>query len=444
MKLGNIMGSSTFRVFTIAGLILILLIPMEMIESVIRERGNLYRLANDEVMASWGKEQWVTGPVISFPYLKQNTEQGVWTYDTLYKHIRPRTLDIHIDIDTQLRYRNIYEVLLYTAHIKINGTYDLSDISYNNNETTEFEIDEGFIQVPMGNPKDVKQIINFTWDGADLETNPNFLRDNSQTVTIVSEVDPEMLNRDALHEFSLEYFLNGSGEINFITNSSQTSLTLDADWGSPGFYGNYLPDTHSITDGKFSATWHVNELLGGVGNDYVQFLNPDLLSQQSQYGVRFVQSVDTYQQVMRSAKYAVLIIGLAFLVYFFTEIMTRIYLHPIQYILVGGANCVFYLLLLSLAEHINFIYAYLVSAGASVLIVTLYSMSILKSRRYATVIFCLLGALYSYLYITLTSKAYALVIGSIGLFGMLSLLMYLTRNVDWNKVNSKITIKTMP
>ncbi len=444
MKLGNIVGSSTFRVFTITGLILILLIPMKMIESLIRERGNLYRQVNDEVMASWGKDQWITGPVISLPYLKQNTEQGIWTYDTLYKHIRPRTLDIDISIDTQLRYRSIYEVLLYNAHVKLNGTYNLSDISYNDNESTEFEIIEGFIQVPMGDPKAVKEIITFTWDGIELEKNPNFLGTNKQDVTIFSEIDPEMLNREEVHKFSLEYIINGSGEVNFITNSTQTRLQLDANWGFPGFYGNYLPDVHSIDNDKFTARWNVNELLGGIGHDTVQYLSPDLLSPQSHYGVRFVQSVDTYQQVMRSAKYAVLIISLAFLVYFFTEIMTRLYLHPIQYILVGGVNCVFYLLLLSLAEHINFIYAYLVSAGASVLIVTLYSLSILKSRRYAAVIFCLLGALYSYLYITLNSKAYALVIGSIGLFGILSLLMYLTRDVDWNRVNPKITIKTTP
>jgi inner membrane protein len=444
MKLGSIVGSSTFRVFTIAGLILILLIPMGMIESVIRERGNLYRQANDDVMASWGKEQWITAPVISLPYLKQNTEQGIWTYDTLYKHIRPRTLDMDISIDTQLRYRSIYEVLLYTAHVKINGTYNLSDISYNNNESAEFEIIEGFIQVPMGDPKAIKEIISFTWDGIELEKKPNFLAGNEQAVTIFSEIDPEMLNREDVHEFSLEYIINGSGEVNFITNSSQTRLQLDANWVSPGFYGNYLPDVHSIANGKFTARWNVNELLGGIGHDSVQYLSPDLISPQSHYGVRFVQSVDTYQQVTRSAKYAVLIISLAFLVYFFTEIMTRLYLHPIQYILVGGVNCMFYLLLLSLAEHINFIYAYLLSAGASVSIVTLYSMSILKNRRYATVIFFLLGALYLYLYITLTSRAYALLIGSVGLFFILSLLMYLTRGVDWNKVNTKISANTTP
>lgn len=148
--------------------------------------------------------------------------------------------------------------------------------------------------------------------------------------------------------------------------------------------------------------------------------------------MRLVQPVDTYQAVTRATKYAVLFIGMTFLVYFLIEVFGNAALHPIQYMLVGGANCIFYLLLLSLAEHIPFTIAYLVSACASLVVITLYSTSILNSRRKALVVFVVLSGLYSWLYVTLRSESYALLIGSIGLFLFLNTGMYLTRNIDWH------------
>lgn len=151
------------------------------------------------------------------------------------------------------------------------------------------------------------------------------------------------------------------------------------------------------------------------------------------FGVNFVQIVDTYQVVMRAAKYAVLFIGLTFIDYFFTELLGNAALHPVQYLLVGLANCIFYLLLLSLAEHLPFIAAYLLSAGASTMLISLYSITILGSRIRASLVFAVLAALYAYLYTALRSEAYALLIGSLGLFTILALIMYLTRYIDWRQ-----------
>ena len=149
------------------------------------------------------------------------------------------------------------------------------------------------------------------------------------------------------------------------------------------------------------------------------------------FGVNFIQTVDTYQIVTRAAKYAVLFIGLSFLVYFFTELLGSVELHPVQYLLVGLANCIFYLLLLSLAEHIPFAAAYILSAAASSILISLYSLTILGGRLKAAIVFGVLCGLYTYLYTALRSEAYALLIGSLGLFVVLALIMYITRHIDW-------------
>ena len=145
--------------------------------------------------------------------------------------------------------------------------------------------------------------------------------------------------------------------------------------------------------------------------------------------------VDTYQQVTRSAKYAVLFIGLTFLIYFLVEVLGGHKLHPIQYLFIGLSNCIFYLLLMSLSEHINFNFAYLLSASSSCLLISLYSKSVLQNKAKAILVMLVLIALYTYLYITLQSEGFALVTGSIGLFCIIAMLMYLTRNTNWHALS---------
>ena len=213
---------------------------------------------------------------------------------------------------------------------------------------------------------------------------------------------------------------------------------MDSSWHSPGFFGIYLPSDHVVSDEGFTASWQINDLLTDLGHSEHERVLCSWFVGQPKFGVKFIQPVDTYQVITRAAKYAVLFISLTFLVYFFAELFGKASLHPIQYLLVGMANCIFYLLLLSLAEHIRFNIAYFISTCASVSLIAFYSVSILKSRTKALVMFVLLSGLYTYLFVTLRSEAYALLIGSIGLFVILGLAMYLTRNVDWNRAVSVV------
>jgi inner membrane protein len=240
------------------------------------------------------------------------------------------------------------------------------------------------------------------------------------------------LDNDTLHTFELRLTLDGSGELAFTPLSQNTVINVNADWSSPGFFGDYLPASHTIGDDRFAAVWEINDFFPDLGHGARERLSSQWL-EGSGSGVRFVQPVDTYQLVTRAAKYAVLFIGLTFLVYFLAELFGRVALHPVQYLFVGMANCIFYLLLLSLAEHIHFGLAYAVSATAATCMIASYSLSILRSRARAVLVLAALAGLYTCLFVTLRSEAYALLIGSVGLFLSLGLLMYLTRNIDWQR-----------
>ena len=438
MNLENIKGSNTFRVFFIGFLILLLLIPMGMVEDVINQRGHLYRQANNEITASWGKEQIIAGPILSLPYLKSVLEDGIWSYVSRYEHIRPGLMRINTSIDTEVRYRGIYKVTVYTATVIIQGVFSLSQAGIEVANTSEFDFDEGFVQIPLTNRRSIKEPVRFVWDDEEIILHPRVNDQTNESVILAAQIPPDLLDKNTDHSFSLELKLAGSSEIGFISSSQDTNINVDANWASPGFFGIYLPLRYTITDEDFTASWEINDLLSNMGHGGTEIIPYKWYESQPRFGVRLVQPVDTYRLVTRAAKYAVLFISLTFLVYFFTEIVGKVSLHTVQYLLVGGANCIFYLLLLSLAEHIRFNLAYFISSCASVSLIALYSVSILKSRTKALVMFILLSGLYTYLFVTLRSEAYALLIGSIGLFVILGLAMYLTRNVDWNRAVSVV------
>jgi inner membrane protein len=406
---------------------------MGMVESIIYERAHMYRQATDDITASWGGEQLITGPVLSLPYLVTQTEAGNLAYENRYKHVRPSNLSMNVTIETQVRYRGIYKVPVYTVVARVQGEFDLSNITFETYNTTEFAIDEAFVQLPLGEPRSLRGPVDFLWDNEGVSLVPEWHGMHNENVSMFAGLPVEMTGRDTPHRFEMVIRLTGSNELAFASVSPDTAITMEANWGSPGFFGIYLPASHEIHDDGFTAAWDINNLLPGPGHELSRWAEQDWFGSQARFGVRLVQPVDTYQLVTRAAKYAVLFISLTFLVYFFTEVMTRTTLHPVQYLLVGGATCLFYLLLLSLAEHIPFALAYGLSAFASILLITLYSVSILKSRSRAFIMFLMLSALYVYLFVTLRSEAYALLTGSTGLFVVLTLVMYLSRNIDWHK-----------
>ncbi len=225
--------------------------------------------------------------------------------------------------------------------------------------------------------------------------------------------------------------LNGADSLRISPLGDTTKVTMNSTWPSPSFVGNYLPEHREVSDSGFSAAWQVSSLGRSLPSQWTGKTAIKGNKQQMSFGVDFYQPVSLYRLSLRAAKCAVLFIGLTFVAYFLFEVMAGLRLHPLQYLLVGFANALFYLLLLSLAEHIGFGWAYLASSGASISLVAGYSVAILGRESRGLLMAIILAGLYSFLYMTLKAETYALLAGALGLWITLAIIMFLTRRIDW-------------
>ena len=232
--------------------------------------------------------------------------------------------------------------------------------------------------------------------------------------------------------YEIKIKLKGSQSLNFIPLGKTTRVDLKANWNTPSFTGNYLPNNRNITEKEFSAQWQVlnlNRNYSQVMADYNISNIKDI--ENSSFGVNFKIPVEQYQQSMRSAKYAILIILLTFGVIFFTEIMNKTRIHALQYLLVGLALCLFYSLLLSFSEHVGFNPAYLLSSALTIILVGGYMFGITKKKKPSLIMSGLLAILYIYIFVLIQLETFALLAGSLGLFIILAIVMYFSKKIDW-------------
>lgn len=205
-------------------------------------------------------------------------------------------------------------------------------------------------------------------------------------------------------------------------------MRISSQWADPSFSGSFLPETREITADGFDATWNINYL----NRNYPQYwINKAYNLDASEFGVRFLIPVDHYQKSMRSIKYAFMFIALSFLIFFLTELISGIRLHPIQYLLVGVALVIFYTLLISLAEHIGFNLAYVVSSLGITSLIGLYVRSSTGKWRQGLITWSLLLVIYAFLFTTLQLQDYSLLFGSVGIFLVMAIIMYVSRKVSW-------------
>ncbi len=232
-------------------------------------------------------------------------------------------------------------------------------------------------------------------------------------------------------EFSVSLNLNGSGSLSFHPLADRAAITMSGNWNSPSFVGRRLPAQREVRDDGFDASWTSTRIGRKLPSAWIEGHGQSPSIGRGAFGTRFIQPVDLYQVIERSTKYAVLIIGLTFVACFLMEVICHLRLHPLQYLQVGLANTLFYLLLLSLSEHLGFDTAYVLSTSASTALIAAYSAAILCSRWRATMMAAVLLALYAFLYLTLNAENVALLAGSVGLWVVLAIIMYLTRGIDW-------------
>lgn len=432
MNESRLRSSVLLRMVLTAILTLLLLIPTIIVESVIEERSSRRDSAIQEVSDKWGSPQTITGPILTIPvkhYGKDEKGNEITLIDHL--HILPDSLIMTGRLTTETRARGIYEAILYNSRLDISGGFDIGNIPILQQEGYTPLWNDAGITVGISDPRGIKDDVLMISEGRSFPASSGVHWQDVVTAGITFMPPVDQKTRSFPFSFALN--LNGSSEIRFCPLGKRTDVSLNSSWPSPSFTGAFLPDTRQMNESGFSSRWNVLEL----NRNFPQYwLDKQHTVSESAFGVRLLRTVDEYQKTIRTAKYAILIIALTFLAFFLSEVLAKEILHPIHYTLVGLSLVLFYLLVLALSEHLGFDLAYLLSAAATVVMIGLYTLAIAARRRTSAIVSLVLFVLYAFLYIVLQNEDYALLIGSIGLLVIMSLVMYLTRKVDWYSIKA--------
>lgn len=459
---GSARNSLVLKLIAITVLVLIFMIPVATLHGLIQERQFRQQGAAQEVGSSWGRPQTVIGPFLAIPYHPLDAQQRVNFEITHTAYFLPETIDVDGTITTQIRSRGIYDVPVYETELKLKGNFAAPDISPLGLGPNQMVWNQSRLMLGVPDLRGISEAIPLQWRGETKTFQPGVIGTvvPSGVSTLVplavnSTTQNAMSNTD--YAFSVDLKLRGSEHLMFAPIGKTMTVDLVGDWPAPSFAGAFLPTEREVKDDGFSANWKVLDLNRSTpqawkSEEVVAFgfaypTSPDtrydpygkgmMLQQEGgdTFGVRLFLPVDIYQKSMRSAKYGIAVIALVFVVIFFIEMAAKRRIHPVQYALIGLSLIVYYTLLLSLAEHIRFGLAYLIASVATIGLITLFIRSIMESTSRAFLTGGVLTVFYGFIYILLQLEDYALLLGSLALFGILAMIMYLSRRIDWYGVD---------
>lgn len=434
-----------FKLGTIALLILLLLIPLSMIGGLITERQQYQRGVLQDIARSSSYSQQVTGPILVLPYVKTIREWKTHAKTgKRYEEEReqrgrlyflPERFTFDAELGTERRARGIYEALLYHSDGRVSGLFRLPARLGLGDELGQYRFDRPFLSVGISDIRGIRNDLRLQLNGRTLEFAPGsgtpFLGPGVHAE--LPALDPE---KGETLEFAFDLKLAGTEHLRLVPVGRDSRVMLSADWPHPSFVGEYLPSRREVTARGFTAEWQTSFFATNLEEALQRCVQggecQNLLGRS--FGVSFLDPVDQYLKTDRAIKYALLFLVLTFATFFLFEVLKRLAVHPVQYALVGLALALFYLLLLSLSEHIAFVRAYGLSAAACVGLIGFYVSFVLRSWRRGLGFAALLAALYGLLYGLLSAEDYALLMGSLLVFGVLGCIMVLTRNLDWYSV----------
>mgnify|MGYP000938521111 FL=1 len=437
----DIKGSIGVRLVIIGVLILALLIPSAFVRTLVRERANRRREAIQEITAKWSTKQVIGGPLITIPYTETwKDEEGVTKTVTKYLQVLPETLNIEGEIYPEIRYRGIYQAVVYNTRLDLSGEFSFGRLQTLNIPLDQVLWDDAFISVNISDMRGINEYVELKWGEQAVLFEPGIKRGNELFDSGISVRIPLDPSNVAGMNYGLHLDLKGSEALSFLPLGKTTRVKLGSSWTNPSFDGAFLPAQHQIDSQGFSADWQVLDLNRNYPQTWVENVAKKTVYA-SEFGVNLFSPVDIYTQTTRAVKYMIMFIGLTFLVFFLVEVFSNNKIHPIQYLLIGISLCIFYLLLLSLSEHINFGLAYLISSLSVVILIGTYVRSALEKRVIPVITAGMLSILYGFLYILLQNQDYALLIGSVGLFIIVAVIMYTTRKVNWYQIDLNHTIE---
>lgn len=432
------------RIVLTGVLVLLLQIPILKISGVIEQRSQSRDDAIADIAGKWGHRQALVGPYLVVPYKYHWIETDPQGKKIPRESIReaqflPETLSIDGETRSETRHRGIFEVPVYRADLRLKGRFTRPSFEEWSTQSKDILWDRARLVMRISDPRAISSQLAVLWNGDTLAFLPG-TGCEEQVSGVHAPLKGHLRQKE--FEFSLAVALNGSDGLSLAPFAEHTDVRLQSNWPHPSFQGNWLPREHSVDAAGFTASWSISHL----GRNYPQKMQGmegyKQQIQMSEFGVDFISPVDTYRVTDRLVKYALLFLGLTFITLWLFELMSQLRVHPVQYLLVGSAMCLFYLLQLSLAEHLGLLRSYLIASSAVTGLVSAYCLSVLKSPGRAGIIGSVLALLYGYLYVLLQVQDYALLIGSVGLFVTLAIVMYVTRRIDWYRAYKEDTADT--
>jgi len=446
-KFGNwIKTSITARMLMVGFLVIILLIPLAFINDLISERSRRQQDVVHEINDKWGNNVLVFGPILKLPY-KTYSETKTYNEKTKtyltetkteinYAYIFPENLQAEADVNSKTLKRGNFESAVYTTNMNFSGHYIKPQLQLKDIKDADIVWNKASIIIKTSNLKGIKNEVNLKLNDSSYKFETNFTDNANHYSGNLDELESGFLKETDVPKaeaisFSFSIAFNGSQDLQIIPIGKTTTMTMTSNWADPSFIGNFLPndETKTISKDGFEAQWKILHINRAFSQQYLNQV-PNL--NQYAFGTKFMVMVDEYQKSERSAKYGFLVIGLTFLVFFLIQTLSKINIHPFQYLMIGLALTMFYTLLLSISEHSNFLKAYLVAGISVIVLITIYSKSILKTLKFPLFIGLSLTALYTFIYVIIQLENYALLVGSIGLFLILASVMFVSRKIDWN------------
>lgn len=416
-----------FKGLITGGLILVMMIPTIFISNLVSERKERQQEVAAEVSSKWATSQTLTGPYIYVPYKKYvKGPNDVTQESTSYFWILPDNLQVSGEIKHEIRPRSIYKVLLYRANLQDKGNFIIQ--SPKEIDTAAIQWNDAKICYGLSDFKGIEEKVAVQLNGTEYELSPGLPNQDICKTGLSAPISLKAEDFSKSLSFSMDLKLKGSEQLHFVPLGGNSNFSLKSGWGSPSFDGNNLPTEREVTPAGFMAKWIFNKAnlpFGTILSDFEFDLNAVA------FGVSMLQPADQYAKTDRSVKYAILFIGLTFALFFIVELMLGKPMHPVQYTLIGLALVIFYTLLLSISEFILFDVAYLIASLATITLITLYAQSHFRSWRSAGIFCGILSALYGFIFVLIRLEDTALLVGSIGLFIVLALVMYASRKINW-------------
>lgn len=438
-KLSQTVGKIGVKPFIILVLVLLFLIPLSMIQSLIRDREHYQAEAVRSILQPKGGAPELEGFLVALPYehvAETKLVDGSVSRTTEIRYILavPETWNFSADVRPEYLTRGIFEVPVFSCDTVSSGNFGQMQVSHFKIDESRILWDEALFLMGIHNKKTFTALPVVEADGVKLEQSLI-----EPDISPFSNTEFYRLPADAVKEgfsFTVNASIQGGHSLSLQPLAGDNCFSVTSDWPSPGFTGGWLPVNREISANGFSAEWNIAGLSTSYPKTWIvtPYSGMETRSATESVTVEFITPVDNYQKTMRSVKYAVLFLIIPFLAIFIFEIFTRTRIHPVQYCLIGLADVLFYLLLLAISEHLPFTLTYWISAAAVCLTTLGYAAAIFHRLKWGALFAAVQGISYIFLYGTLQAEDYALLIGTLGLFFVVVLLMVLTRRVDWYAV----------